>query len=75
MNYLWIIAIVLLFFGVGYIARRNEERLWNNGKCECGGLWKNFDTDSQGGRGYNCSNEECDNSIWISYKVDKTKRV
>jgi len=69
----WLILILLAVIGVIYMARRREQHEWNNGKCECGGLWEYFDTDSQGGRGYKCP--ECDNHIWISYKVDKTQRV
>lgn len=69
MHLLLIIAIVLLIFvGCGYFP---EKIKWNNGYCpHCGSRWKQFDTDSQGGRGYMCSNRcaaTASTSIWISY--------
>jgi len=56
------VFVALLVFGLGFIT---EGKTWNNGKCpKCLTKWKNFDMDSQGGRGYKC---DCDNTIWISY--------
>lgn len=62
-----ITAIIVWYFAVSAF----ERKLWNNGKCpKCGERWKNFDTDSQGGRGYKCP--KCDRTIWMSYNsVDK----
>ena len=50
--------------------RHSEKKDWNGGYCpRCGGKWRCFATDSQGGRGYKCDN--CNNSTWISYNIDK----
>lgn len=66
-----IVATVLLIIIGSIMVRRSEIKHWNNGYCkECGLPWKQFDTDSQGGRMYRCDNwHYCD----ISYKVDKIK--
>jgi len=52
----------------------SERRAWNGGKCKkCSAALKQFDTDSQGGRGY-CCTEGCDGSnVWISWPVDGRK--
>ena len=64
-----IVAGGVIFFLVGGIAKHFESKDWNNGFCrECRTAWKYFDTDSQGGRGYKCSNKHY---FWASYKVDK----
>ena len=48
-----------------------ERKAYNNGKCpKCGLKLRNFDTDSQGGRGYMCDN--CGYGTWVSYNcVDR----
>jgi len=72
-NMLYVVGamiLVFLFFSVAcYIVDRMN---WNKGKCLCGEPWYNFDTDSQGGRGYSC--RKCGKTIWISYPVDKRKQ-
>lgn len=46
-----------------------EKYAWNDGICRASGLmWKNFDMDSQGGRGYK---DAIGNTLWVSYNVDK----
>lgn len=41
-----------------------EYRQWNHGVCRKNGMnWRQFDTDSQGGRGYRAGDEIC----WISW--------
>ena len=65
---------MLFFIGGAVLCRHLEKKEWNNGKCtNCGTEWKNFDTDSQGGRGYSCP--KCDKTIWISYNVDKKVKL
>jgi hypothetical protein len=63
------IVLILLLFGFIIWGRSREKKDWNNGYCSCGHKWRYFDSDSQGGRGYCCDN--CNNYIWVSYKVDK----
>lgn len=61
-----IIAVLLIFWIVTIsIFRAIEKREYNNGHCKCGGAWKYFDTDSQGGDGYYCKN--CGKVIWINW--------
>ncbi len=61
-----IIAVLLIFWIVTIpIFRAIEKREYNNGHCKCGGVWKYFDTDSQGGDGYYCEN--CGKVIWICW--------
>lgn len=63
------ISLIILMFAGGFLARRNEKKEWNNGWCaECGSSWKQFDTDSQGGRMYVCDKQHYCN---VSYNVDK----
>jgi len=61
--------IIVAVFICGVIwARSNEKKNWNNGICsETQKPWVQFDTDSQGGRGYKSG----EYTIWISYAVDK----
>lgn len=68
-----VLMLVLIFLAIvvgGVVWARNEEKkAWNGGVCaKCGGKWQSFDTDSQGGRGYNCASNK--HTIWISYNVD-----
>jgi hypothetical protein len=62
------IILALCFLGI-YIAYRGEKKIWNNGIAPCGTKWKDFDTDSQGGRGYKCKCGK--HSTWVSYWVDR----
>ena len=65
-------AVIGLFIYVIHYARKLEIKDWNGGKCSCGGKWKQYDTDSQGGRGYECP--LCFKGIWITYhSVDNVK--
>ena len=62
-------AAVLIAVALAY---REEKRAWNNGRCRrCGAPLERFDTDSQGGRGYACSENVAHNGPWISYPVDR----
>lgn len=55
------LSFILILLGISW-----ERWDWNKGKCrECGGNWRYFATDSQGGRGYMC--DKCCNVIWVSY--------
>ncbi len=63
------IGLAILFMAIaGAIITRNfEKKNWNNGRCSiCNQEWKSFDTDSQGGIGFNCGCKY--RHIWISYK-------
>jgi len=61
--------VLCLFVGLWAWARGAEKKNWNEGYCpKCGALWRQYDTDSQGGRGYSC---EGGHGIWVSYAVDK----
>ena len=65
-------VIVLVIMIVGGIMQRNhEKKQWNGGICSrCESTWNQFDTDSQGGRMYNCSGGHyCD----CSYNVGDQK--
>ena len=48
-----------------------DTKTYNHGKCtRCGGKFKLFDYDSQGGRGYIC--DKCRRTIWVSmFFVDR----
>lgn len=58
---------------IGAVLQRNHEKKeWNYGRCrKCGWGWKQFDTDSQGVRGYKCPNNH---TLWVSYNVDGGQR-
>lgn len=64
-------ALIIIILIVGMmIARHFEKKEFNNGYCTvCNKRLRNFDTDSQGGRGYCCP--KCGRTIWVSYPVDK----
>lgn len=69
MEFIFGIFIMTFMIGGGIWQRNNEKRWWHGGFCrEHYTLWKQFDTDSQGGRGYRCG-QGC--HTWISYKVDQ----
>lgn len=66
------LAVLLILGAIGvfalaiFLASYAEARRYNNGKCvKCGNELKYFDSDSQGGRGYKCSN--CGHTVWVSY--------
>lgn len=65
------VVVALMFAFVVAVAWICEIKKWNDGVCrETGGLWKYFDTDSQGGRGYKSGNHHC----WVTYPfVDRMK--
>ena len=64
----FIIVMSLISIGTSY-SRYMEKKEWNNGYCcRCHSQWINFDTDSQGGRGYMCL---CKRHIWMSWGFDK----
>jgi len=65
---LFIIAISL----VAVYARQAEKQAWNNGICkETNMPWTQFDTSSQGCRGYTSGSH----NIWVSWPVDKIKEI
>ena len=70
MIYICLGIICLMLLGAIW-AYCMEKKDWNNGSCpDCNIEWRNFDMDSQGGRGYTC--DKCDKTIWISWlRVDK----
>lgn len=50
-----ILMIILLPVGI-ILGIHSDKKDFNNGICpRCGAPLKHFDTDSQGGRGYNCT--------------------
>ena len=65
---------IILVAAIGMTVTRNHEKKeYNNGICpKCGGNLRSFDSDSQGGRGYNC--DKCNNFVWVSYNVDKPRK-
>lgn len=65
MEFIIIFCALLVWIGMVLIAVFYEHKEYNNGRCKCGGKWKYFDTDSQGGDGYYCEN--CGKVIWISW--------
>lgn len=68
MKFLFISGVILLFILVYWLAYRSDKKRWNVGYCrECGGKWKQYDTDSQGGRMYKCPKNH---RVDISYPVD-----
>lgn len=70
-TYLFIILVVL-FIGITCWAAYNEWKDYNRGVCPwCGNELKHMSTDSQGGRLYGCSNDECVYICWISYPIEK----
>lgn len=67
----FIYIVIMLFVTASLAAMYLEKRDFNDGICKiCGNLLRNFDDDSQGGRGYCC--DECGYETWVSYHyVDK----
>jgi len=70
----YMICLVLFFTGVIVWYRESEKKSWNKGYCKvCKTKWIKFDTDSGGSRGYRC---KCiRDSLWISYSIDKIRKV
>lgn len=65
------LSLVVVFAIIVMFVRHLEKRNFNNGICtNCNSKFRRFDTDSQGGRGYIC--DKCGNTVWVSYKVDKS---
>jgi hypothetical protein len=66
-----VVFVLVGFITSGVYGYYTEKADWNNGKCCCGQDWRQFDMDSQGGRGYVC---DCGRHIWISWPgIDKIK--
>lgn len=64
-----LVLIIFVFTVILFGGRGGESKTWNSGTCrECGTKWKQFDIDSQGGRGYKCGCGK--HTCWISYSVD-----
>ncbi len=62
---MWLGMVIILAFGL--VASRLERNEWNGGVCKKNGLpWVYFDTDSQGGRGYQAG----DQVTWQSWGHD-----
>lgn len=70
---LTIIFCISAILCVAYIGFSIESKGYNNGIClKCGEKLRLFDYDSQGCRGYSCSNPKCSYKTWVSYRtVDK----
>lgn len=65
MTYLVVAIFIFLWLVVGpVIFHITEKKKYNKG-CPCGGQWRYFDSDSQGGDGYTC--DKCGNVMWISW--------
>jgi hypothetical protein len=68
------VAIICFMVAGGLWCRREEQRIWNNGLCNCGEPWLSFDVSSQGCRGYTCRSPMHVHApyMWITYPgVDK----
>ena len=65
-------AALACLIAVPYLGIRMETKAYNGGKCpECKTRWRQYDVDSQGGRGYTC--DTCPRGCWVSYnRVDGT---
>ena len=71
---MWLLAALACAFVVGAAAAwAAEKREWNGGVDPASGEpWRYFDTDSQGGRGYEAGGRH----IWISWPgIDGKKRL
>ncbi len=77
MDLVVIVGAVLVFVALSIWARQGEVRVWNGGLCQkCSTLWRNFDVDSQGGRGYKCSGCAVTRRVWISWPgVDRQRSL
>lgn len=64
---IFIILFLIFMIIISIDSFLSEKHNFNNGYCiKCGESLYCFDIDSQGSRGYNCTN--CEYSIWISHK-------
>lgn len=67
-DFLLVVVILTSLVSLACYARNEEKKDWNGGVSPYdGSVWKQFDIDSQGGRGYT---DETGHKIWISYGVD-----
>ena len=65
-----IILIILSVFS--YYSYSSEKKTWNNGFSPRGRIWRRFDVDSRGARGYT---DGAGNYCWVSWKkIDKNCR-
>ena len=65
-EFLSVVVLPVVFaLALGLILRRNQRRVWNDGYCRCGGMWRYFDTDSGGAHGAKC--DRCRNSYWFDW--------
>ena len=61
-----IFICLIVFIGICAFIFSDQKKRFNNGECpECKLRWNFFDSDSQGGRGYDC--KRCGKTIWISW--------
>lgn len=60
-----VFLIVALIIIVGIHERHQEIKEFNNGKCSCGGKFREFDMTSQGHIGWQC--DRCKEYIWTSW--------
>jgi hypothetical protein len=71
---IWVPVTILIIAFVGaFFVAVEEHKVFNRGKCSCGGNWDSFDRDSQGGTGWIC--DECGVHIWTSWVIDTRKKV
>lgn len=58
-----LLALFVSFWVYSYFSEKKE---WNGGwHRECGGRWRTFDMDSQGGVGHTCT--KCNATIWTGF--------
>lgn len=67
------LIVAWLLFIAAWGCWLSERNAFNRGVCRiCGTLWRRFDTDSQGGRGYMCGHGH---DTWCSWPgTDKEAR-
>lgn len=62
-----LIAMVLVWLGAIPIFYASEKRIFNHGKCKCGGRWRLLFTDSQSNDAYKC--DKCGRIVWLSWYI------
>jgi len=68
--FIFCVGLLLILAIIVGLAMQVEARNYNKGVCiKCGNKLQQFDTDSQGNRGYICNN--CSYTTWVSYPIDK----
>jgi hypothetical protein len=69
MRFVEFIMVFCAIFGLILAWLNRRDRLaYNRGRCrQCGEKLEKFDTDSQGGRGYQCKNGH---TLWVSYDIE-----